>query len=118
MRDAMIHFFSNHKDTSAIETLTGEPCTVIPHPYIEPEWSVEEIQDKCATVIQQALDANELVINGDYTLVSIIVLARHQAGKKTGFVAMKKLNAPSSEKDEAGNIIHRNVLKPVAIRWV
>ena len=114
----MIHFFSNHTDTSAIEELTSDAVTVIPHPYIEPEWSVEEIQTRCFAVIQQAMAAERLVINGDYTLVSLIVLARHQEGKKTGFVAMKKLNAPSNEKDADGNIVHRNVLKPVAIRWV
>lgn len=114
----MIHFLSNHSDTSAIETITGQPVTVIKHPYIEPEWSVDQVQERCATVIQQALDADKLVLNGDYTLVSMIVIARHQVGKATGFIAMKKLNEPSSEKDADGNIIHRNVLKPVNIRWI
>lgn len=114
----MIHFLSNHTDTSALEAITGESVTVIKHPYIEPEWTVEEIQERCATVIQRAVAAQWLVINGDYTLVSLIVIARHEANKETGFIAMKKLNEPSNEKDADGNIVHRNVLKPVAIRWV
>ena len=114
----MIYFLSNHKDTSAIEAMTGESCTVIPHPYIEPEWTISEIKQRCATIIQQAITAEKLVINGDYTLVSLIVIARHQAGKPTGFMAMKKLNEPSNEKDKEGNIVHRNVLKPIGIRWI
>lgn len=73
---------------------------------------------KCATVIQQATWCEKLVLNGDYTLVSLIVIARRMVFKKTGFLAMKKLNEPTAEKDADGNIVHRNVLKPIAIRWV
>lgn len=114
----MIKFFSNHKDTSAIEQITGEKVEVIPHPYIEPEWSVEEVRNNCSGVINDAIDADKLVINGDYTIVSIILLARARAGKLTGYLCMKKLNKPTSEKDADGNIIHKNILKPVNIRWI
>lgn len=114
----MIHFFSNHKDTSAIEAITGEPVNVIPHPYIEPEWTVEDVKRNCEKQIAAAVFAERLIINGDYTLVSLILLARRRLGKSTGFLCMKKINEPCSEKDSDGNIIHRNILKPVNVRWI
>lgn len=114
----MIHFFSNHKDTKFIEELTGEEVRVIAHPYVEPEWSESEVAERCAAAIEAAVSANKLIINGDYFLVSHIVLSRSAAGKKTGFLAMKKFNEPSNEKDREGRIVHRNILKPVAIRWI
>jgi len=113
-----MHFFSNHKDVSFIEAHTEEKCMLIQHPYIEPEWSVEEIRSRCAKEIGQAVEAEKLIINGDYTLVAIILLARAEEGKPTGFLAMKKFNEPSNEKDAEGRIIHQNILKPVGIRWI
>ena len=114
----MIHFFSNHKDTAPLVLLTGEQVTVIPHPYIEADWSMDDIRLFCKDAIQEAVTADKLIINGDYSIVSLIVSQRLQKGKKTGFIAMKKMNEPSNEKDENGNIIHRNVLKPIGIRWI
>lgn len=114
----MIHFLSNHKDTSALEIISGEQVSLIPHPYIEPEWSVPELREKCSETISQAVAAEKLVANGDYTLVSLVVIERAKAGKQTGFLGMKKLNTPSNEKDSEGNIVHRNILKPVSLRWV
>lgn len=115
----MIHFFSNHKDTSDIEALTGEKVEVIPHPYVKPQWTTMEILcGECSSAIDRAIKADQLIINGDYTLVSLIVLERNRLGKETGFLCMEKLNAPTSERDAAGNIIHQNILKPVNIRWI
>lgn len=114
----MISFFSNHKDTAAIEALTGEPVEVIPHPYIRPEWTAEDVKEHCAEAIAKAVDAAKLIINGDYTLVSIIVTARYMSGKKTGFVAFEKIGDSETKKDKAGNITHKNILKPVNIRWI
>jgi hypothetical protein len=114
----MITFFSNHADTSFIQEHTGEEVTHIKHPYIEPEWSTVDIIKNCTQEIKQAVEATTLIINGDYTIVSLIVLERFKKGKKTGFMCMKKLNEPTAEKDSDGNIIHRNVLKPIGIRWI
>lgn len=114
----MIHFFSNHADLTALGELTGEQIILIPHPYVELEWNVEQVKGRCAAAINRALEAERLVINGDYTLVALVVLARKQAGKPTGFFAMKKLNEPTAEKDAEGNILHRNVLKPIQVRWI
>lgn len=114
----MIKFFSNHKDVSYIEKFTGKKCGIIPHPYIEPDWDIEELKEKCSQEIKEAISADELIINGDYTLVSMIVIERHKQNKRTGFICMKKLNEPTAEKDKDGNIIHKNILKPINIRWI
>lgn len=114
----MITFFSNHTDTNYINEFTGEEVELIPHPLLQAEWSVEEIEENCKNEILEAVTAEKLIINGDYTLVAIILKKRFELGKITGFIAMKKLNAPSNEKDQFGNIIHRNILKPVGVRWV
>jgi len=114
----MIHFLSNHKDTSPLEAITGEDVTLIPHPYIEPEWTTAEVGDKCHQVIARAIRAEKLVANGDYTLVSMIVLIRATMGKQTGFLCMRKLNEPTAARDPDGNIVHRNVLRPVGVRYV
>lgn len=114
----MVYFFSNHTDTAFIESFMNDTVSIIKHPYIEPEWSVSDIEEKCQNEISQAVEAEKLVINGDYTLVAIILKKRFDLGKQTGFIAMKKLNEPSNEKDRFGNIIHRNILKPIGIRWV
>lgn len=113
-----VHFMSNHKDVSFLENHFGHEINLVPHPYIEPEWSETEFREKCAQVIARAVAAEILVMNGDYFLVVTILKARLEAGKRTGFIAMKKFNEPSNEKDSEGRIIHRNVLKPVAIRWI
>lgn len=114
----MIHFFSNHKDTSFVTEMTGEEVALIPHPLIEAEWTVEEIKSYCLKEITQAVDAEKLVLNGDYTIVHIISHERSRLGKQTWYISMKKLSEPGWEgqKDENGNIVHRNVLRPVAIR--
>ena len=114
----MITFFSNHTDTSFIEEYTGEQVRVIKHPYIEPEWTFAQVLTNCKDEINEAVKATKLIINGDYTLVSSIVMERFLQNKRTGFIAMKKLNEPTSEKDSEGNIIHRNILKPINIRWI
>jgi len=114
----MIKFFSNHDDTKELERITGEKVEVISHPYIEPEWTIEDVEEKCGKQIREAVDAEKLVINGDYTLVSMITIKRFLKGKKTGFIGMKKLNKPTNEKDKDGNIVHKNILKPVNVRWI
>lgn len=114
----MVYFMSNHTDVKFLESYLGRDVKIIKHPYIDPEWDAKDIAKFCSDVIDEAVEANYLVLNGDYTLVSIIVLKRAEIGKSSGFIAMKKLNEPSNEKDKDGNIIHRNVLKPVGIRWV
>ena len=85
---------------------------------MEPEWNEKTILELNKDVIRRAIDAETLVINGDYFLVSYITVRRSGAGKKTGFLAMKKFNEPTSEKDADGRIIHKNILKPVGIRWL
>ncbi len=114
----MIHFFSNHKDTSFLEQYFNEQVRVILHPYIEPEWSVDEILTNCKVVIQEAIKAERLIINGDYTLVAIILLERHRLGRPTGFICMRKLSGNKTLIDSDGKIVHQNVLKPVNVRWV
>lgn len=114
----MIHFLSNHKDTQPLKDITGEDVTLISHPYIEPEWTTEQVSAKCRRTIADAVRAEKLVANGDYTLVAMIVLIRATMGKSTGFIAMKKLNEPTAERDADGNIVHRNVLRPVGVRYV
>lgn len=114
----MIKFFSNHTDIKFLEEFTKEEIRLIQHPYIEPEWSIEDIKRKCNKEITEAIIAEKLIINGDYSIVSIIVLARARLSRPTGFICMRKFNEPSTEKDANGNIIHRNVLKPVNVRWI
>lgn len=114
----MIYFLSNHKDTAFLESLTNEKITLISHPYIDPNWTSNELLENCKGVIDQAVRAERLVANGDYSLLSTIIIRRFKLGKKTGFICMEKLNKPSSERDEAGNIVHKNILKPINIRWI
>ena len=114
----MVHFLSNHKDTSFVELFTGSEVTHIPHPYIDPKLSENDVWDKYGNVIQQAAEADTLVINGDYFLVALILKERLKAKKVTGFIAMQKFNEPSNEIDSEGNIIHKNILRPMQIRWV
>ena len=114
----MIYFFSNHTDIEFIKSFCKDSVNVIKHPYIEPEWTTQDVERNCHNEIDLAVEADQLIINGDYTLVAIILKKRFELGKQTGFIAMKKLNEPSNEKDSNGNIVHRNVLKPIGIRWV
>ena len=112
-----VHFLSNHKASFLEEHLKAD-IERIPHPYIEPDWSEEEVWSNCIETIRCAVDAEALVANGDYSLVGLVLRERLRTGKPTGFIAMKKLNEPSNEKDAAGNIVHRNVLRPVGVRWI
>lgn len=115
----MIYFLSNHKDTSFLRKyFKGEEVEVIPHPLIEFEWTENDIYTWCSDVIAKAVNADILIMNGDYTLVGIILLERSCLGKKTGFLAMKKMNEPCSERDADGKITYRNVVKPVGVRWI
>jgi len=113
-----VHFLSNHKDTSFLEEYLKADIERIPHPYIEPDWSEEEVWSNCIETIRCAVDAETLVANGDYFLVGVVLRERLKAGKPTGFIAMKKFNEPSNEKDADGNIVHRNILRPIAVRWI
>lgn len=114
----MIYFFSNHKDVSFIEELTGQKVERIQHPLIEPDWNEHAVLNNCHEVIQKAVDAEALIINGDYFLVSHIVLQRYMMGRKTGFVAFARKPGDNAVRDKQGNIIHKGVLKPVGIRWI
>lgn len=114
----MILFLSNHTDLEPIQRITGEEVKLLKHPYVMPEWTTEELIKECKTVIEQAVNAENLVMNGDYTLVAIILRNRLILDKKTGFLTMKKIENPVTGKDARGVIKHSNVLLPVGIRWV
>ncbi len=114
----MVYFFSNHKNTSFLEQFLREEVTIIPHPYIEPQWSMEDLIEKCDVEISLALLVDKLIINGDHSLVSYIVVKRNRLGKKTGFITFQKLNEPTKEKDNSGNIVHKNILRPISVRWL
>lgn len=113
-----VTFLSNHKDASFLESYLKLPVEIIPHPYIEPEWNEEQVEERCADVIRKAVEAEILILNGDYFLVAIILRARIMEGKRTGFISMKKYNEPSNRKDSEGRIIHNNILKPIGVRWI
>jgi hypothetical protein len=115
----MVHFLSNHKDISFLQQyFKGEPITIIPHPVLDPDWSEIEIKEKCQAVIEQAIQADILIANGDYTLVGMILLERSRVDKKTGFLAMKKMSGSDSVRDAEGKITFQNVVKPVGVRWL
>lgn len=120
-----IIFLSNHKDTGTLKDILikkglKNPNVVhLAHPYIEPEWTTEEVKENCKFVIELAVNAEHLIMNGDYTLVSVIVLERRKLGKKTGFITMKKLSSPDgAKKQKDGSIKHSNILLPVNIRYI
>src|SRR4030042_6047663 len=107
-----IAFLSNHKDITFLKSI-GYDVELIIHPYIEPEWSEEQVQQNCAAVINRAVDVDLLVMNGDYFFVAIILKARLAKGKRTGFIAIKKFNEPCPiEKDVEGKIMYKNIVKP------
>ena len=119
LNDKTMKFLTNHKETELVQAVVGEPIELINHPYIDPDWSVDDVCRECADVIAQAVDADKLILNGDYTLVSLIVLARAaHGGKPTGFVCFKKIGESVSKKNADGTITHSNVLQPVNVRWL
>lgn len=116
----MIHFFSNHTDTEFLSQHTGEEIQLIRHPYIDPSWSEAETLAECATVMLQAINAEKLIINGDYFIVAHIVIARKAQERPTGFISFEKSIHPDRQtrKDDSGNINYQNTLKPVGIKWI
>lgn len=114
----MIYFFSNHKDMGSLERLTGEKVQRIPHPLLLPEWSEAEALEKCAAVIRAAMEApdKKLVLNGDYWLVDYIVNERRKQGKRSGFIAFRKVNKPDGVR-AGGQVQYTNILEPVKVRW-
>uniref|UniRef100_A0A6M3L7D5 Uncharacterized protein n=1 Tax=viral metagenome TaxID=1070528 RepID=A0A6M3L7D5_9ZZZZ len=114
----MVYFLSNHKDTSFIEEHLKDSVEVISHPCLSPDWTVDNIQTRCAEEIKKAIEADNLIMNGDYTLVGLILLERARRGKKTGFLAMKKMSGTKMQKDSDGKINYSNTVKPVGIRWI
>lgn len=112
-----IYFFSNHSDLEPLKQLTGEEVVHIPHPLIRPEWGDGRVLEECKVVIDQAIAVDRLVINGDYFLVSHIVIRRWKRGRITGFMAMEKRN-PGTTTKLGNEIRHTNVLVPVGIRWL
>ena len=114
----MVKFLTNHRETDLIHAVVGEAIELITHPYIDPSWSVDDMCYHCAETIAEAVAADRLIINGDYTLVSWIVLLRHTAGKPTGFVCFEKIGESVSKRNEDGTITHSNVLIPVNVRWL
>ena len=115
----MVYFLSNHRDTSFIkECFSHDEIEVIPHPCLSPDWSAEDIEEKCKDIIEQAVEAETLIMNGDYTLVGLILLERSREGKWTGFLSMKKESSPDITKSPDGKITYSNTVKPVGIRWI
>ena len=114
----MVKFLTNHRETDLIQAVVGDVIELITHPYVDPSWSVDDVCINCADVIGEAVDADRLIINGDYTLVSIIVIARHAQHKPTGFVCFAKIGESVSKKNADGTITHSNVLQPVNVRWL
>jgi hypothetical protein len=95
----MVHFLSNHKDIFYLkEYFPGEEIEVIPHPHLSPNWTAEDIEVNCKDVIEKAVQAEKLIMNGDYTLVGMILLKRSHAGEWTGFLSMKKESSPDAQK--------------------
>jgi hypothetical protein len=115
----MIHFLSNHKDISFLqECFSSDKVEVIPHPCLSPDWSAEDIEVKCKDIIEKSSNAETLIMNGDYTLVGLILLKRSHAGKWTGFLSMKKESSPNVIKNPDGKITYINTVRPVGIRWI
>lgn len=114
----MIKFLSNHKETTLVEILHGEEVQLIPHPYIQPSWSVADLRRECAAIIADAVSCEKLIINGDYTLVALIAIERFKLGKKTGYVCFEKIGASQAVKQADGTILHSNVLRAVNVRWL
>jgi len=116
-----ILFLSNHSDTSPIKSVLGNDIEIewIKHPYIEAEWNINDIKENCKEVIKKCINVDTLILNGDYTLVYLIVIERFRMKKKTGFISFKKLSKPDGTiKLPDGSIKHSNILKPVGIRWI
>ena len=114
-----IAFMSNHKDTAFIESqFPSERVELIPHPYIEARWTMPMIRFELRDFISRCCEPDILVLNGDYSLVSLIVLERFHLNRRTGFISMEKRNAPDAQKLADGSIRNTNVLVPVGIRYL
>ena len=113
-----ITFLSNHDDLTPLQKFFPDAeIVLIRHPYVEPHWTTDELAARCSETINAAINAAELVINGDYTLVSLVVLNRWKADKRTGFLCMKREEA-RSERGPDGRIRNQNVLTPCGVRWI
>jgi hypothetical protein len=115
-----VKFFSNHNDLSFIkDQFPLDEVSFIAHGLIDPDWDMKKLEEECKDRIDQALDCDVLIINGDYSLVSLIVTKRLSMGKKTGFICMKKLSDSSETKKDANGVIaHTNRLIPCNIRYI
>ncbi len=90
-----VFFLSNHSDMEWIDSRFDEPVQYMPFPHVEPEWSEKEVGERCADVIERAVAAETLVMNGeDCFLVGTILKARLDSGKRTGFITIRELNEP------------------------
>jgi len=113
----MIKFLSNHTPDE-VELLLGERVRVIAHPYVQPRWTIADIRRECADTLRDAVSEAKLILNGDYTLVALIVLDRAALGLPTGFICFDKIAPSEADKQADGTIKHVNVLRAVAIRWI
>lgn len=113
----MIYFLSNHSDTSFLRRFFPiEEIILIPHPLLKPEWDADQIKLQCASEIGKAVQVDTLIMNGDYTLVGLILLERAKLGKRTGFIAFRRIGGGAGV--YKGKISHQAVLEPVGIRWL
>jgi hypothetical protein len=115
-----VKFFSNHNDLSFIkDRFPLDEVSFINHGLIDPDWDMDRLEKECQNRIDEAINCDILIINGDYSLVSLIVSKRLALKKKTGFICMKKLSVPEdSSKDTNGIISHTNRLIPCNIRYI
>lgn len=117
-RDNSVYLLSNHKDIAFLKKFYPDSnISLILHPRLDPAWSENEIRIHCSSVISKAVKAGTLIINGDYFLVSLILKARLESGKSTGFVAFEKLSSPDTTSSD-GIISYSNSVKPVRLRWI
>lgn len=117
--NAPIHFLSSHSDTSFLEKVfPNNKIFLIKHPFLNSDWSEQAVYIFCKDVIDTAVSAEFLIMNGDYFLVSTILKQRLTAGKYTGFVSFEKVNSPSVDKDVSGAITYTNQLIPKGVRWI
>jgi len=118
MESKVLYFFSNHSDLRFLRRYFPDKYIVrIPHPYLNETWGSMEVVANCQESIQKALSAPELIINGDYFLVSYIVQKRSALGKRTGFISFEKLTKPVSGR-VGEKVYNKTIMRPVGVRWL
>lgn len=138
-----LYFLSNHADLEPLRRIAAAEYRLppeqievirIPHPLLKGAWDTADVARECRAIINLCVDPGcedherpaDLILNGDYCLVSLIVIERLAAAAahpgwigRTGFLAMDKLSDQDGAKRRPdGSIEHRSVLIPVRIRWL